>query len=109
MTREEQVMLKASMAFSSIAEAGGATVLQVPEAPESPMLNRVVGLGIESPATEADVAEALAAMGAGVTFYVAVAPGARPVELPEWLRAHGLKPGWGWMVFRRDVDRPAGG
>ena len=28
-------MLKASMAFSSIAEAGGATVLRVPEAPES--------------------------------------------------------------------------
>ena len=58
-------MLKASMAFSSVAEAGGATVLRVPEAPESPMLNRVVGLGVESPATEANVDEALAAIGAG--------------------------------------------
>jgi GNAT superfamily N-acetyltransferase len=100
-------MLKALMTLSSAAETGGATVLRVPEVPESPMLNRVVGLGVESAATEADVDEALAAMGTGVTFYVAVAPGARPVELPEWLRARGLEPGWGWMVFRRDVKPPA--
>ena len=107
MTREERVMLKASMAFSSAAQAGGAIVLRVPEAAESPMLNRVVGLGVQSPATEADVDEALAAMGAGVTFYVAVAPGARPVGLPGWLRARGLERGWGWMAFRRDVRIPA--
>jgi hypothetical protein len=72
------------------------------------MLNRVVGLGVERPATEADVDEALAAIGPRVTFYVAVSPGARPVELPKWLRARGLEPGWGWMVFRRDVEDPAG-
>jgi len=107
MTREERVMLKAFMALSSVAETGGATVLRVPEVPESPMLNRIVGLGVESAATEADVDQALAAMGTGVTFYVAVAPGARPAELPEWLRARGLEPGWGWMVFRRDVNPPA--
>ena len=107
MTRVQRVMLEASTTFSSVAEAGGATVLRVPEAPESPMLNRVVGLGLASPATEADVDEALAAMGAGVTFYVAVAPGARPPALPEWLRARGLQPGWGWMTFRRDITPPA--
>jgi len=106
-TREERVMLKASTAFSSAAQAGGATVLRVAEAPESPMLNRVVGLGVEAPATEADVDEALRAMGVDVTFYVAVAPRARPAALPEWLRARGLEPGWGWMVFRRDVKPPA--
>jgi Acetyltransferase (GNAT) domain len=106
MSREERVMLEAYRAFSSAVEAGGAVVLQVPEAPDSPMLNRVVGLGVERPATEADVDEALAGIGAGVAFYVAVAPGARPVELAEWLRARGLEPGWGWMVFRRDMERP---
>lgn len=100
-------MLEASKTFSSVVEAGGAAVLQVPEAPESPMLNRIVGLGSAAPATEADVDEALAAMGAGVTFYVAVAPGARPATLPEWLRARGLQPGWGWMTFRRGVTAPA--
>ena len=69
------------------------------------MLNRIVGLGSAAPATEADVDEALAAMGAGVTFYVAVAPGARPASLPEWLQARGLQPGWGWITFRRGVSR----
>jgi GNAT superfamily N-acetyltransferase len=106
MTREERVALESSTAFSSTVEAGGAIVLSVPEAPESPMLNRVVGLGIGRPATEASLDEALAAIGAGVTFYVAVAPGARPVELPDWLQARGLEPGWGWMTFRRDVEAP---
>ena len=37
-TREQRVMLEASKTFSSVVEAGGAAVLQVPEAPESPML-----------------------------------------------------------------------
>jgi hypothetical protein len=106
MTREQRVALRAQVVFSSATEAGGATVLRVPEAPASPMLNRVVGLGVERPATEADVDEALAAIGAGVTFYVAVAPGARPAQLPEWLRARGLEPGWGWMSFRRGVETP---
>ena len=106
MTREQRVALEASTAFSSATAAGGATVLSVPEAPDSPMLNRVVGLGVERPATEADVDDALSAIDAGVTFYVAVSPGAQPVQLSEWLRAHGLEPGWGWMAFRRGVNDP---
>jgi GNAT superfamily N-acetyltransferase len=106
MTREERVMLAAAKAFSSATEARGATVLQVPEAPDSPMLNRVVGLGLTVPATEADVEHALAVIDAGVTFYVAVAPSARPRELPDWLRARGLEPGWGWMAFRRELRNP---
>jgi len=55
MTREERVTLEAARSFSFAAEAGGAVVLQVPEAPDSAMLNRVVGLGVERPVTEADV------------------------------------------------------
>jgi GNAT superfamily N-acetyltransferase len=105
-SREQRVTLESAKAFSSAVDAGGAVVLRVPEAPDSPMLNRVVGLGVERSATEADVDRALAAIGTGVTFYVAVAPGARPEELPEWLRARGLEPGWGWMSFRRDADAP---
>ena len=106
MARQERVALEASRAFSTAAEVGGAVVLSVPEAPDSPMLNRVVGLGIERPATEADVDAALSAINAGVTFYVALTTGARPAELPEWLRARGLEPGWGWMVFRRSMEDP---
>jgi GNAT superfamily N-acetyltransferase len=106
MTREERVALEAMSALATVSETGGAIVMQVPEAPESPMLNRIVGLGVDRPATPEDVDEALAAMGGGSTFYVAVAPDARPTELSEWLQSRGLEPGWGWMAFRRDVVDP---
>lgn len=102
--REERAGLKAARAFSTAIEAGGATVLRVPAAPESPMLNRIVGLGVDRPATESDVDAALAAIGPGITFYVSVTHGARPGELRSWLRARGLSPGWGWMAFRRGVE-----
>ena len=104
--RAERVALDAAKAFSSVTEAGGAAVLRVPEVPDSPMLNRIVGLGVGQPATEADLDAALAGIGSGVSFYVAVAPDARPPQLPEWLRARGLEPGWGWTIFHRDVESP---
>ena len=40
-----------------------ATCLRAPQAPDSPMLNRVVGLGTDGPVDEATLDEALAAMG----------------------------------------------
>lgn len=104
MTREQRVTLAAYRTFSPVVtEAGGATVLLAPEAPDSPMVNRAFGLGLERPATEADVDAVLAAMPSGTTFYVAVAPAARPGDLSGWLQARGLEPGWGWMSFQRPV------
>jgi GNAT superfamily N-acetyltransferase len=104
-TREERVMIEALRGFAPIAEeVGGALVTLYPEAPDSPMLNRAVGLGVDVPATEDDVDAVLAAMPAGTTFYVAVAPGARPPELQRWLGERGLEQGWGWMAFRRGVE-----
>jgi GNAT superfamily N-acetyltransferase len=81
----------------------GATTLRVPQAPESPMLNRIVGLGVDAPATEAQLDAAVATM-TGLRFYVTLSPAAQPGALPEWLRARGFRPGWGWMQFRRGVD-----
>jgi GNAT superfamily N-acetyltransferase len=106
MTRDERVALDAYRGLSVVTETGGAVVLTSPAAPGSPMLNRIVGLGTDRPATEADVDAAIAAVPPGVTFYVAVAPGALPTQLPQWLAARGLEPGWGWMSFRRGVDDP---
>jgi GNAT superfamily N-acetyltransferase len=106
LTRDERVALRAYEALSVSTKAGGATVLHVPGAPDSPMLNRVVGLGVDRPATEDELDEAIAALPRGVAFYVAVAPRARPAELPEWLAARGLEPSWGWMAFRRGVEDP---
>jgi GNAT superfamily N-acetyltransferase len=106
MTREERVVLAAYRGISDVVETAGAVVLRVPEAPQSPMLNRVVGLGVDDPATEEQVDKAIAAMGPGIRFYVAVASSARPPALAGWLEARGLEPGWGWMAFRRGVDVP---
>lgn len=103
---EDRVMVEACRAFASAIDAPGATVLRVAGAPDSPMLNRVVGLGVERPATEADVDEALALVEPGVAFYVAVAATAQPPQLAQWLQARGLQPGWGWMTFRRGVGDP---
>jgi GNAT superfamily N-acetyltransferase len=89
-----------SMYGAEAVSAGGATCLRAPLAPASPMLNRVVGLGLERPATEADLAEVEKAMGA-VDFYVAVSPSARPGDLDAMLEARGLEAGWGWMLFER--------
>lgn len=106
LTREELIGIEASRSLSHAIDLDGATVLCVPAAPDAAMLNRIVGLGIDRPATEEDVDQALAAIGPGVSFYAAVAPATRPAELPQWLRARGLNPGWGWMIFRRGVEDP---
>ncbi len=82
---------------------GGATAFRAPEAPDTPMLNRVVQLGVERPATPEQLDAALLAM-AGLRCYVAVSPAARPPELADWLRRRGFEPGWGWRQFRRAAD-----
>jgi len=86
-----------------VLELDGATALRVPQAPSSPMLNRIVELGVDESATESQLDAAIEAM-AGLRFYVSVSPDAKPRELAEWLVARGFEPGWGWMQFRRGVD-----
>lgn len=101
----------AARAFASIYEpdavqlVAGATCVRMPGAPDSPMLNRVTGLGLDRPATDDDIDAVLAAM-AGTTFYVAVSPFAAPADLGRRLESRGLEPGWGWMLFERDT-RPS--
>ena len=107
MNRDERVMLQAyACLYPDAVEIGGAIVLRSPSAPGSPMLNRIVGLGANEPATEETLDAALAAMGDDVTCYVSVLPEARPREIATWLRARGLEPGWGWVSFRRGVHGP---
>ncbi len=105
MKREERANLAAYRClYPGAIELGGITVLRADAAPLSPMLNQIVGLGIDEPATEEALDAALAAIGDDVTCYVAVAPGAQPGDLVDWLRARGLEPGWGWMSFRRGLE-----
>jgi hypothetical protein len=106
-TREARVGLEAFRAlYPDAEEAGGGVVMRAPAGIDAPMLNRIVGLGAERPATEADIDAALECMGDGATCYVSVGEDARPAELADWLRARGLQPGWGWMGFRRPVGEP---
>ena len=56
-------------------EVGGGTCLRAPHTPGSPMLNRVVGIGVDAPVDEDGLDEALAAMG-DTTLYVTVSPSA---------------------------------
>ena len=97
----ERISLDAYLAVygSAAIDVAGATCLRAPHAPDSPMLNRVVGLGVDGPVDEARLADALAAMG-DTSFYVAVSPSA-DASLDRLLDARGLEPGWGWMLFER--------
>ena len=81
---------------------GEAVCLRAPHAPDSPMLNRVVGLGLGAQVEEATLDRCLAAM-ADTTFYVAVAPSADP-RLVALLAERGLEQGWGWMLFERGPE-----
>lgn len=102
----EQVALDAYRAVygADAVEIGGVTCLRAPLAPDSPMMNRVVGLGVEREVDEDQLDVVLAAMD-DTTFYVDVTPAADP-RLDQLLERRGLEHGWGWMMFERD-DRPA--
>jgi GNAT superfamily N-acetyltransferase len=78
---------------------GDAVCLRAPHAPDSPMLNRVVGLGLGTAVDEEALDRALEAMG-DAAFYVTVAPSADP-RLDALLDERGLEHGWGWMLFER--------
>jgi GNAT superfamily N-acetyltransferase len=103
--RAERVGIAAyrSAIADRVVELDGATAFRVPQAPDTPMLNRIVNLGVDEPATKARLDAAVAAM-AGLQFYVSLSPAARPADIQGWLRARGFHPGWGWMQFRRGVD-----
>ena len=88
---------------ASVAIFGEVTCLRIPGAPDSPMLNRIVGLGSSGPPSEETLDKAIAFMG-GVTFYVSLEPGAVTDDLVRLLQARGLEPGWGWMRFARDTS-----
>jgi hypothetical protein len=93
---------------AELLRAGAATVPLV-RSVGSPLVNRVIGLGVGAPALEDDLDAACAAYGEReLAFAVSVAPHARPAELPEWLGRRGLAPGSSFAkLWRRTADPPA--
>lgn len=86
-------------------EIGGALCLRLDPLSSVTMFNRVVGLGLEVPATDQQLDEALDFL-QGVQAYVTVAPEAEPQDLGERLEARGLPRDRGWTKFIRPVVNP---
>lgn len=86
---------------------GGALVSIATGAPGI-MLNRTLGLGVERPATEDDIAAVrrLYTENGIDRYFIHVDPEARPETLPDLLVRNGLTRQRGWMKFVRD-DAPA--
>ena len=90
-----------------VARSGGAVALAIAGTPV-PFPNRVLGLGLAEPATEAQLDELLGAYrGLGVPFTVQPSAFARPAELPAWIEARGGRPWQGLELLWRDASPPA--
>jgi GNAT superfamily N-acetyltransferase len=84
---------------------GGAVCLAFPAVPGAAMFNRVLGLGLERPATTEQLDEVVGFFRSlGVEWCAAVAPQAEPPELASWLEVRGLDRGYAWAKFRRGID-----
>jgi len=85
---------------------GGALCTAIGEQP-STMLNRVVGLGLDAPATDDDV-EAIQSFFArhDQPFYVSLNPKAKPSDLPARLERRGFTTAYAWMKFMRGPEPP---
>jgi GNAT superfamily N-acetyltransferase len=83
------------------AELGGALCIRLEADPRSAMFNRVLGLGLDRPATEDALDRIVSFFGEGIGWAVALAPQAEPAELPAWLERRGFTSGYGWTKFTR--------
>jgi GNAT superfamily N-acetyltransferase len=87
------------------AEVGGALCLRLDPLSAVTMFNRVLCLGLEAPATDEQLDEALDFL-QGVQAYVTVAPQAQPQDLGERLEARGLPRDRGWTKFVSSTAEP---
>lgn len=86
-------------------ERGGTLAIAASAFAGVELMNRVLGLGLAEPATDALLDEIAAFFrAAGTRYAVALAPGAGPSDLPDRLAARGFEPGNPWTKF----ERPAG-
>jgi len=106
----EQVELEAYRRFfaaapgAHTAEVAGAALLALPGI-ASTMLNRVSGLGLQEPATDAQLDEIAAFFEPfGVEYAIAIAPQAQPAELTGLLAERGFASGYAWTKFTRAAD-----
>ena len=71
---------------------GSALVLVAPSVKNTLNLNRVIGLGVGEPASEATLEQATEIYrGHGLSYAIELAPGAQPTELATWLRTRRMR------------------
>jgi GNAT superfamily N-acetyltransferase len=86
-------------------EIDGALCLRLDPLSSVTMFNRVLGLGLEAPATNQQLDDARDFL-QGVEAYVTVAPEAEPQDLGERLEARGLPRDRGWTKFVSSTADP---
>ena len=81
--------------------------------PAARELNRVLGLGLDEPATD-ELLDEVERFFEGITFFVQLAPGTQPPDLEARLAARGYVRDYAWAKFDRAgrgragaADRPA--
>ena len=88
-----------------VTSLGGVDVLQMTKL-DMLMFNRVVGLGVDEPATEERLDEAIRLFqDARVPrFFLDVSPAARPIFLSDWIAERGLSLFNNWVKLTREAD-----
>ena len=89
----------------AVLDLGAAAACIVARDVPSLMLNRVIGLGVGTPATPAMLDLADEAFGE-TRYMIPVAPQCQPTELTTWLRGRGFEGGYAWMKFERGREPP---
>ena len=85
-------------------QADGAMCLGCTGLEPGVIFRRVLGLGLEEPAVEAQLDAALARMNAlRQSYVVSVSPKVRPPEIGSWLEARGFRRSYAWMKFMRPL------
>ncbi len=92
-------------AFGADAVQAGGVVCAVRPDLDEVYINRVIGLGVTEPASDA-VLDRIAEVFGSVRHSIALAPCARPAELPAMLRERGYEAGYAWVKFQRPAAAP---
>ncbi len=92
-------------AFGADAVRLGDAVCAVAPRLEEVTINRVIGLGVSEPASDA-VLDRIADVYGSVRHSIALAPGARPAGVAAMLRERGYEPAHAWVKFARTAAEP---
>src|SRR5207237_10419523 len=92
-------------AFGADAVRLGGAVCAVAPRLEEVTINRVIGLGITEPASDA-VLDRIADVSGSLRHSIALAPAARPFGIAAMLRERGYEPAHAWAKFARTAAQP---